>query len=223
MANQIHINEFLSKDELFASCSESIFNDIEKSFDQNDLCNILLSGGSTPEPLYKLLATNKDLVSKVQYGLVDERFVELSSDYCNEKMIRQALGSEASLIGMVADDENYERNLIEINNRYTTFLNRTDIIILGMGPDGHFASLFPNDDLSENILNSSEKGICNTNAPSFPNKRITYSFQSILEGKIIYLIITGKNKKEVLENYNLDLPIHKLLVKRNDIKIYYAD
>jgi 6-phosphogluconolactonase/glucosamine-6-phosphate isomerase/deaminase len=92
-----------------------------------------------------------------------------------------------------------------------------------MGPDGHFASLFPNDDLSENILNSSEKGICNTNAPSFPNKRITYSFQSILEGKIIYLIITGKNKKEVLENYNLDLPIHKLLVKRNDIKIYYAD
>jgi hypothetical protein len=37
------------------------------------------------------------------------------------------------------------------------------------------------------------------------------------------LIITGKNKKEVLENYKLDLPIHKLLVKRNDIKIYYAD
>lgn len=223
MANQIHINEFLSKDELFASCSESVFNDIENSIDRNDFCNVLLSGGSTPEPLYKLLATNKDIVSKVQFGLVDERFVELCSDYCNEKMIRQALGSEARIIGMVEDDENYDRNLIEINNRYTTFLNRTDIIILGMGPDGHFASLFPDDELSEKLLNSSEMGIFNTIAPSYPNKRITYSFQSILESKIIYLIITGKNKKEVLENYKLDLPIHKLLVKRNDIKIYYAD
>jgi 6-phosphogluconolactonase/glucosamine-6-phosphate isomerase/deaminase len=72
-------------------------------------------------------------------------------------------------------------------------------------------------------MKSNEKAIFNTNAPSFPEERITCSFQLILESKSIYLILIGKTKKDILCNDELDLPIHKLLAKRNDIKIYYAD
>jgi 6-phosphogluconolactonase len=182
-----------------------------------------LSGGGTPEPLYKLFAQNKDLVTQVQWGLVDERFIETTSDYSNEKMIRNALGNQATVFGMVSDSTDYHSNLIKINKSYNSFIDQTDISILGMGPDGHFASLFPNDPASDNVMKSNEKAIFNTNAPSFPEERITCSFQLILESKSIYLILIGKTKKDILCNDELDLPIHKLLAKRNDIKIYYAD
>jgi 6-phosphogluconolactonase len=223
MANEIHINEYKSKDELFVNCSESIISEINQAFFSKNEGTILLSGGSTPEPLYKLLAKNDFVKSKVQWGLVDERFVEFSSDYSNEKMIRNALGDDAEIVGMVSDSKNYISNLIEINERYKSFIKETDISILGMGGDGHFASLFPGDESSEKVLNSNEKAIFNTTAPSFPERRVSCSFQMLLESKSIYLIITGQSKKDVLLNSELNLPIHKLLAKRNDIKIYYAD
>jgi 6-phosphogluconolactonase len=223
MANEIHIEEFSSKEELFARCSESILLDIQQSFLQNNQCSVLLSGGSTPEPLYNLLAENKELVSDVQWGLVDERFVDTSSEYSNEKMIREALGNDVKVVGMVSDSSNYTTNLIQINDRYKSFIEQTNISILGMGVDGHFASLFPGDESSEKILNSNEKAIFNTSAPSFPEQRITCSFQMIIDCQSIYLIITGQTKKDILVATELNLPIHKLLAKRNDIKIYYAD
>lgn len=223
MANEIYIKEFSSKKELFESCSETILIDIQQSILQNNKCFVLLSGGSTPEPLYKKLAENKKLFLQVQWGLVDERFVETSSDFSNEKMIRKALGNEAQITGMVSEISNYSTNLNEINKRYKSFVDRTDITILGMGTDGHFASLFPGDESSEKILNSNEKTIFNTSAPSFPEQRVTCSFQMMLDCKSLYLIIIGQTKKDILVSTDLNLPIHKLLAKRNDLKIYYAD
>lgn len=223
MANEIYIREFSSKKELFASCSESILIDIQKSFLQNNKCSVLLSGGSTPEPLYKLFSEKKDLITQVQWGLVDERFVETSSEFSNEKMIREALGIDTKIIGMVSNSSNYSINLNETNERYKSFVDRTDITILGMGTDGHFASLFPGDESSQKILDSNEKAVFNTNAPSFPKQRITCSLQMILDSNSLYLIITGQTKKDLLSTTELNLPIHKLLAKRNDLKIYYAD
>ena len=223
MANEIYINEFSSKVELFENCSESIIAEVNQAIVSKNEINILLSGGSTPEPLYKLLAKNDFVKLKVKWGLVDERFVELSSDYSNEKMIRNALGDNAKIVGMVSNSKNYRSNLIEINERHKSFIEETDISILGMGGDGHFASLFPGDECSEKLLKSNEIAIFNTTAPSFPETRMTCSFQMLLESKSIYLIITGQTKKEVLLNSKLNLPIHKLLAKRNDLKIYYAD
>jgi 6-phosphogluconolactonase len=223
MANEIYIKEFSLKEELFESCSESLVQQFEQSLGENNACHVILSGGSTPEPIYKLIGQHKVLVSQVQWGLVDERFVQTTSEYSNEKMIRQALGKDAKIVGMVSDSSNYSTNLIQINQSYQSFVEKTDIAILGMGGDGHFASLFPGDESSEKVLGSNEKAIFNTNAPSFPEQRVTCSFQMILDCKCIYLIITGQSKKDVLLNPELNLPIHKLLAKRNDIKIYYAD
>ena len=115
MANEIYLNEFLTKEELFENCSESVLKEIQNSVLEKNTCNVLLSGGSTPEPLYKLFAKNKDLVTQVQWGLVDERFIETTSDYSNEKMIRNALGNQATVFGMVSDSTNYQANLIKIN------------------------------------------------------------------------------------------------------------
>ena len=91
-----------------------------------------------------------------------------------------------------------------------------------MGPDGHTASLFPNDPSSEQILANNDVGLFNTNAPSIPTRRITCSKQMLLNAKHIFLLIFGEEKLNILENSNLNLPIHVLLKERNDIEIYYA-
>ncbi|MEY4573702.1 MAG: hypothetical protein RLZ10_3004 [Bacteroidota bacterium] len=223
MANEIETIEFSSREQMFESCANDLFSVISNKTNNSSTCRFLLSGGSTPEPVYRLLASKIKNQANIHWGLVDERFVDVHSEFSNEKMIRNALGKDALLTGMVFDAENYEVNLKTVNEKYADFIQQTDIILLGMGEDGHFASLFPNDLNSEILLSENHIGIFNTNAPSEPTKRITCSMNMILNSKIILLMITGKKKKEVLENLHLNLPIHKLLSKRNDIHIYYAD
>jgi 6-phosphogluconolactonase len=223
MANEIVIKEFQTREQLFESCAKDLVSVISETNNKNIVCRVLLSGGSTPEPVYRLLSSKLIDQSMIQWGLVDERFVDIQSDYSNERMIRSSLGPNAQITGMVFDPENYENNLKITNEKYADFILQTDIILLGMGDDGHFASLFPNDATSEKLLSENLVGIFNTGAHNEPKKRITCSMQMIMNSKIILLMITGKKKKEVLQNQALSLPIHKLLNRRNDIQIYYAD
>jgi 6-phosphogluconolactonase len=223
MANEIETIEFSSREQMFESCANDLFSFISNKTNNSSTCRVLLSGGSTPEPVYRLLATKIKNQTNIHWGLVDERFVDVHSEFSNEKMIRNALGNQVLLTGMVLDAENYEDNLKTVNEKYADFIQQTDIILLGMGEDGHFASLFPGDFVSEKLLAQNQLGIFNTTAPNMPHNRITCSMQLILNSSMILLMITGKKKKEVLENLHLNLPIHKLLSKRNDIHIYYAD
>jgi 6-phosphogluconolactonase len=161
---------------------------------------ILLSGGSTPSGLYKKLSSIKLDWSKVIVGLVDERFVENTSDYSNEKLIRESLlinnAKNATFVPMINSISNEKENLITTNESYTIF-NDASVIILGMGEDGHTASLFPNDSDSIKAMDS-EQNIFFTNSPSIPTRRITCTPKLLLSSKNIFLMLTGENKKEVL-------------------------
>ena len=164
------------------------------------IAKILLSGGSTPSGLYKKLSSIKLDWSKVIVGLVDERFVENTSDYSNEKLIRESLlinnAKNATFVPMINSISNEKENLITTKESYSIF-NQSTFVILGMGEDGHTASLFPNDPESIEALNS-KSFIHFTNSPSMPERRITCTPKLLLSSKNIFLMLTGENKKEVL-------------------------
>ena len=99
---------------------------------------------------------------------------------------------------------------------------KRQVLILGMGKDGHTASIFPNDSASDTAL-VSEEPFLNTNAPTHPTNRITCTLSLIKKAKHIFLLITGKEKLEIFNNKSLELPIHKVLAEREDLITFYAE
>ncbi|MEJ6685733.1 MAG: 6-phosphogluconolactonase [Crocinitomicaceae bacterium] len=178
---------------------------LTEAINTNGLARILLSGGSTPKGLYSKLSHTKIDWEKVEIGLVDERFVNTNSAFSNEKMIRQTLvinkAKDATFIGMVADPSDYQVNLNIANNRYKTFI-ASDVLILGMGLDGHTASIFPNDPSSSMAIEEPIAAIKNTHAPSAPIKRVTLNKAFINTCKHVLLIFSGTEKEKVY-NYSI--------------------
>jgi 6-phosphogluconolactonase len=223
MANAMNIKYFSSRELLTNALTRLIVTSVERNVLEKNQCTLLLSGGTTPKPIYEKLSTQIACPENLLIGLVDERFVAVSSEFSNERMIRNAMGSEFNIIGMIQDTTDSERNLSLLRKSYEPFIRNTDIVLLGMGTDGHTASIFPGDDSSEKIRKSAATDILNTTAPTHPKQRITCSTKMILLSKEIILLITGVEKKNVLLNFGLNLPIHDILKNRPDTLIFYAD
>jgi 6-phosphogluconolactonase len=147
----------------------------------------------------------------VKVGLVDERFVGPSSPYSNFKLIGETLlqnnAKAATLVPMVSDESDYAGNLLQIEDTYRIFTD-TDVCLLGMGPDGHTASIFPNDAASLAANTNTSCLLSNTNAPAEPTQRITCNGPLLRRSKHLFLMITGTQKKEILaQSEQLHLPI----------------
>lgn len=201
---------FDNKTELETALAKAIENYLSAALQVKGSATLLLSGGSTPGGVYRLLA-NTDLDwSNISVGLVDERFVGPDSEYSNYSLLCQTLkqnkAAAAKLIPMVFDTTDYQKNLQEVEQAYRIF-TEPDVCLLGMGPDGHTASIFPNDAASETAL-ISKNIILNTNAPAHPTQRITCSAALLKNSKHLLLMLTGKQKLEVFDQAEtLNLPI----------------
>lgn len=229
MGNELTMNitTYSTENELIEDVALKIENIIRQCIHEHNDSHILLSGGSTPGPIYEKLSEKEINWNNVLVGLADERFVRTTSAFSNEQLLKKTLitnkAEGAQLIGMVFNPMNREDNLKITKSKYTPFRERTDFLLLGMGTDGHTASLFPFDPCSEEDLNRNNKEIISTTAPSDPKERISCSKGLLLQSKKIFLVIKGKEKLSVLENKAVQLPIHNFLNERNDIEIYYCE
>lgn len=200
----------LLEDKLALKIAEVLQAEIEKK----GTATILLSGGSTPKNLYQKLGEITLDWSNVHVGLVDERFVPQDSPFSNETLIRESLmqhkAVEAIFHPMVINVADYSENLMLSTVENRVFEN-PDVIILGMGDDGHTASLFPNDEQSDSAAISQEL-MANTTSPNEPSKRITFCGPILKKGKHLFLMITGEKKLDVLsESKEKNYPIHHFI------------
>lgn len=223
MANEVEIKAFNSRHQMALSLARDLANRTQEYLNAKGSCKILMSGGSSPEPVYEYMASLMQSSEGVTIGLVDERFVDVSSEYSNERMIRNAMGEKFQIEGMVKNLNDKEDNLLQVRQGYQPFFDETDITVLGMGLDGHTASIFPDDPASESIRNSHNVNIFETKAPVHPEQRITCSTEMLLRSKKIMVMIIGSNKREILSKIEKSLPIHDILIKRPDTEVYYAD
>ncbi len=223
----MEIKTFENKKNLESSLLLKISICISDAIKKYGDARFLLSGGSTPMNLYSLLSEETIEWEKVKIGLVDERFVPIENLFNNETQIKNNLlknsAKFATIFGMVYNYENEMLNLKMVNQQYKIFFERIDFTILGMGEDGHTASLFPGDKESEDLMNTSNIGIFSTKSPSFPYNRITCSKELIAKSNYIALFISGETKFNVLKNsIETQVPISYFVKNSKNMEIYYS-
>ena len=223
----MEIKKFENKKNLESSLLLKISSCISDAIIKYGDARFLLSGGSTPMNLYSLLSEETIEWEKVKIGLVDERFVPKENLFNNETQIKNNLlknsAKFATIFGMVYNYENEMLNLKMVNQQYKIFFERIDFTILGMGEDGHTASLFPGDKESEELMNTSNIGIFSTKSPSFPYNRITCSKELIAKSNYIALFINGETKFNVLKNsIETQVPISYFVKNSKNMEIYYS-
>lgn len=205
---------------------------LNQSIEKNNRASILFSGGSTPKDLMnKLAKTNLDW-KKVAVGLVDDRMVDASSEFSNLKLIQTEFlshieGNNKPVVYPLVEQADNAKANMEAVMPHVEALGAIDIALLGMGTDGHFASLFPNDDASADALAEKVTApLLYTTAPAHPTHRISFSWHYLKAAQKLILHITGDAKKQLLEaNRSAEeaLPIDTFLQNAADSSsIYWA-
>ena len=216
-----------NKAEIETELSGAIVAIIQQAILEFGDARILLSGGSTPFGVYQKLADADLDWSKVMVGMVDERMVEnthQASNYGNLTQVFQHAISEGALVlPMVMTTSDWTKNLFLVSETYRSFMERTDFVLLGMGNDGHTASLFPTDSASEMDLKLDEITLLYTYAPAEPKLRMTCSKGMLRRARNTALMFTGSDKMQVFESAEANnFPIHQLLSATPNVKLYYA-
>jgi 6-phosphogluconolactonase len=195
---------------------------IEKVNNDKDDFNIALSGGSTPKNMFEYLAAHHQNTiewHKVKFFWGDERCVPPTDSESNYKMAYEALLSRlqipASNIFRIRgenDPQNEVKEYSEIVKKQLTKINNIpifDLIMLGLGEDGHTASIFPN----QKSLLESEKIYASAVHPETGQKRITLTGKVINNASTIVFIVTGNNKSKVVD---------EIINQKDDYKDYPA-
>jgi len=179
-----------------SSClSNLIINEINKS--KKNSFTIGLSGGSTPKITYSLLKNDIRDLSKIIFWTVDERWVPRDDEYSNQKMLNSFFAdSAAKILDVEYSGLSAEKDANEYASKLENNITNFDTVILGVGEDGHIASLFPDtvavNDI-ENYYVSNEVNILS-------KWRVTATFKLLKEVDNVYLLVTGTNKKEILKS-----------------------
>lgn len=191
------------------------------AIDEKGKCIIGLSGGSTPRPIYEALGKLKAIEwHKVSIFLVDERYVPAEHEESNQKMIRETLLQNAPVPEHQIIFPDTSLDLEECIDEYDSRVDQLmsdgiDAVALGLGEDGHIASLFPSD--IDAILEK-EKRVIHTTTDTFAIKdRITVTLPVLWSAGKQFFFLKGKNKKKIFaevlsENEDpVEYPAHALL------------
>jgi 6-phosphogluconolactonase len=222
---------FSNKNELDTALTKSIVLDINKAIEAKGSAYLLFSGGSTPKGLFKKLASELLDWNQITIGLVDERIVAEDSEFSNAAMLKNLLINEIAgdkkphFLPLVYRTDDDEMNL-KTATEHLNLIGLPDVVVLGMGNDGHFASLFPGDPASEQSLRQiTTDALLYTKAPQFPHSRISHSWAYLRQAGKLYLHITGNEKKDLIRNQHKGkLPIDTVLNdKEVSVEIFWAN
>jgi len=184
-----------------------ILKSAEQAIAKTGSFKLVLAGGSTPEKIYQQLVSAKTDWSKwmIYYG--DERCLAADDKDRNSIMAANALLSKVAIPAENVFTMPTELGAVEAAVKYREAIanvDQFDLVLLGMGEDGHTASLFPGH------VNASEETVHEVyNSPKPPSDRISLSAKTLANTKQCFFIVTGASKVDPVKQWKqgADLPV----------------
>jgi 6-phosphogluconolactonase len=194
---------------------------------------LAVSGGTTPARFFKALSLKNLPWDQITVTLVDERFVPPASDRSNERLVRETLlqnaAAKANFVGLYHDAANASQGADAAAAQIARLGQPFDVVVLGMGGDGHTASFFPGgDNLQEALLEDQKALVLSMTAENAGEARLTLTLPVIVGAGFVALHIEGAGKMTTLEaalgdGRTEDMPIRAVLRHEPiDLEIFWA-
>jgi 6-phosphogluconolactonase len=221
----LHQSLFETPDALNQTFCQRISAILQKAIETDGRASLIVSGGRTPAGLFDALSNVALDWSKVDISLADERWVDVDNDASNEKMVRAKLlvnnAAVANFVGLKTAHADASDATDECTANFAHVKQPFDILILGMGEDGHTASLFPcSEQVNQGLDLDSGKIFLAVQPTTAPNQRMSLTLPALIKSKHVFLHLTGDSKRDVLakalaDNNELEMPIRAILNNAN--------
>jgi len=224
------INSFPNQESLTKNLTNMVEEELNSAISQNNLTSIVVSGGSTPKPFFNELKKRNIDWSKIYITLADERWVSATSADSNENLVRANLLAEnTNFTPLKNSAKTAKEGLNETEEKLRRHKKPFDIVILGMGTDAHFASIFPDSSNLSSLLDPFNQKLCEiSSSKNHKYERITLTLSTLLRSHKIIIHITGDKKKTIIENALKSkdckkYPIYAILEqKKVPVEIYWS-
>ncbi len=194
-------------DDVAATAVDLILEAANQAINVRGIFRIVLAGGTTPEKVYRLLVNQECNWNQWHFYLGDERCLPENHEDRNSQMLQRTLFDSISINPHNIHLIPAELGAMVAAEQYSTDIKDSlpfDMVLLGMGEDGHTASLFPGHEYA-----SDQIAYAVSKSPKPPPERITLSVDTLSKNENLLILITGKAKQEAFNKWKagVDLPI----------------
>lgn len=214
------IEAHATAEEAALAAAEAIADWLAAGLDENGRASFVGTGGSSPGPIYDLLATLPLPWNQISVTLSDERWVPPTSPDSNERQLRDRLlvgeAAGAVFVPLWSDAPTAEA-AAEAADAAVADLFPADVVLLGMGEDGHIASLFPGSPVLDEGLDPQGGSLVidvPVGNPAPTMARISLTLYALKQAYLTIVLIRGEAKRRIVEDRD-DLPIHALFKASN--------
>ncbi len=224
---------FTSREALCSSLAKLVAAQLREALLDQNRATLIVSGGSTPLPMFRELRQQDLDWQRVHITLADERWVPEDHTDSNTSLVKRELlqgsASDAHFIPLWNDADTLEQGVERTEKLLANYTESFDVVILGMGNDGHTASLFPCADRIELARGLESQASCVPMRPTTaPHKRISMTLSRLLKSKHIIHHTSGADKratlaKAVASSVVEEMPIRAFLQQQDvSLSVFWA-
>ncbi len=225
--------KFADPDALARALATLVSSALQRALDARGRASLVVSGGTSPRKFFEALRREPLDWRQVCIGLADERWVDASDPGSNEHFVRESLLREhaaaARFLGLKNGAPTPDIGAVSAWETFARVPRPFDVVVLGMGDDGHTASLFPHSPNLASALNPAAAAACvGMWAPVAPQPRITLNVSALLDARRIVFLLSGDSKLRTYmaasaEGSIEDMPVRAFLRQtRTPVEVMWA-
>ncbi|GAA5103251.1 6-phosphogluconolactonase [Bartonella jaculi] len=224
---------FETPSDLALALADRVAAELSVSILERKRAILAVSGGKTPELFFHYLSKADIDWENIIITLVDERFVPSHHERSNEHVVRRYLlqnfAAKAHFVGLYQKAITAELAAFSAASRINTLPRPFDVVVLGMGEDGHTASFFPDADRLKQALDLQTQAlVLPLHAKSALEPRLTLTLPVIMQSRCIILHFEGFEKRDCFEEVcrdgsEIEMPVRAVLRNANHlVQVYWS-